>query len=62
MGSGWDPRPADGFPNGRQLDGTSAAKSLPGFPYKVWSLLELAANGIAAPLDADHAGACATPP
>ena len=27
MGSGWDPRPTDGYPKGRQLWGTSASKS-----------------------------------
>ena len=46
MGSGWDPRPTDAFPDGRQTPGTSEGKSLPGFPFKVWSLLEMAEHGI----------------
>lgn len=46
MGSGWDPRPTEASPNGRQIEGTSASKSVPGFPFKVWSLLEMAENGI----------------
>ena len=58
MGSGWDPRPTDGYPKGRQLWGTSASKSFADYPYKVWSLLEMARAGIAAPID-EVAGACA---
>jgi hypothetical protein len=52
MGSGWDPRPTSDFPWGRQLEGTDAARSLPGFPFQVWSLLEMAERGIASPLNA----------
>ena len=46
MGSGWDPRPTDEYPDGHQLEGTSDSSSLPGFPFKVWSLLEMAEHGI----------------
>ena len=41
-----------------QLLGTSASKSFADYPYKVWSLLEMARAGIAAPID-EVAGACA---
>ena len=58
MGSGWDPRPTDDFPHGRQLEGTSAFKSFDDYPFKVWSLLELAELGIATRLDAPMDGAC----
>ena len=46
MGSGWDPRPTDQFPDGHQVDGTSVSSSLPGFRFKVWSLLEMAKHEI----------------
>jgi hypothetical protein len=59
MGSGWDPRPTDAHPHGQQVDGTSAWRSKPGYPFPVWSLLEMAELGVATPLDADYAGACA---
>ena len=58
MGSGWDPRPSDGHPHGRQVDGSSAWRSLAGYPFPVWSLLELAAAGVAPPLNGSYA-ACA---
>ena len=58
MGSGWDPRPSDAHPHGQQADGTSAWKSLPGYPFPVWSLLEMAEAGVAAPLNASYAGTC----
>ena len=58
MGSGWDPRPSDAHPHGQQADGTSAWKSLPGYPFPVWSLLEMADAGVAAPLNASYAGTC----
>ena len=29
------------------------------YPFRVWSLLEMAALGVATPLDKDYAGACA---
>jgi len=60
MGSGWDPRPTEAFPNGRQLEGTSAWKSLEGYPFPVWSLLEMANAGVAAPLDSAYDGACSS--
>ena len=59
MGSGWDPRPTKDHPSGRQVEGSSAWKSLPGYPFPVWSLLEMAAMGIASPIDASHTTACA---
>ena len=59
MGSGWDPRPAAGYPHGRQLEGTSAWKSLANYPFKVWSLLELTAAGVATPLNLPYEGTCA---
>lgn len=58
MGSGWDPRPTGDHPNGRQIDGTSASRSLPGYPFKVWSLLEMASLGIATRLDLSYEGTC----
>ena len=61
MGSGWDPRPTASHPYGRQLAGSSAAKSLPGYPYQVWSLLEMARLGVVTPLNAstlDGAKSC----
>ena len=59
MGSGWDPRPLEGYPRGRQLAGSSAWKSLSGYPFQVWSLLEMATVGIATPLDQSYPGTCA---
>lgn len=50
MGSGWDPRPTATHPSGRQLPGSAANRSLPGYKFRVWSFLELAALGIATPL------------
>jgi len=54
MGSGWDPRPTADFPRGRQLDGSSAWRSLPSYPFAVWSLLEMAAAGVASPLNGSY--------
>ena len=51
MGSGWDPRPTDGAPSGRQLEGSDIFHSLPGYQFPVWSLLEMAAMGVATPLN-----------
>ena len=59
MGSGWDPRPTAAHPKGVQLDGSSAWRSLAGYPYAVWSLLEMSDAGIAQRLDGDYADACA---
>lgn len=59
MGSGWDPRPTDAFPNGRQLDGTSASRSLDGYPFQVWSLLEMERMGVATALNQPYKGTCA---
>ena len=59
MGSGWDPRPTDAAPDGRQRDGTSAWRSRPGYPYTVWSLLEMAHEDIIEAMDAESVfGAC----
>ena len=58
MGSGWDPRPTGEHPHGRQLPGSSAWRSLAGYPYPVWSLLEMARLGVAVPLDVSYAGTC----
>jgi hypothetical protein len=59
MGSGWDPRPTAGAPDGRHVDGATPWRSLDGYPFKVWSLLEMAAASIAGPLDGSHLdGAC----
>lgn len=58
MGSGWDPRPTNAHPKGRQLEGTSASRSLPDYPFRVWSLLEMASLGIATRLDASYEGTC----
>ena len=49
MGSGWDPRPTKDAPHGHHVDGASYNKSLHGFPLTSWSLLELAAHGVAVP-------------
>ena len=46
MGSGWDPRPTDAAPDGSQREGSSAWRSRDGYPFKVWSLLEMADAGI----------------
>ena len=43
----------------QQLDGTSAWQSAEGYPFQVWSLLELVRAGIATPLDRDYTGTCA---
>lgn len=59
MGSGWDPRPSEEFPHGRQVEGTSAWKSAFGYPFKIWSLLEMATEGIATPLNLPYEGTCA---
>ena len=58
MGSGWDPRPSSGAPRGRQVEGSSAHASLPDFPFRIWSLLEMAKLGIATPLDRSYGEAC----
>lgn len=62
MGSGWDPRPTAEHPHGRQLHGSSSSRSLEGYPFAVWSMLELAAHGIATPLSDPDADACAGVP
>jgi len=59
MGSGWDPRPSAGYPNGRQVDDSTAWKSLAAYPFKVWSLLELSKAGIATQLNLPYEGTCA---
>lgn len=59
MGSGWDPRPTDAHPHGRQVEGSSAWHSLEGYPFKIWSLLEMEEAGIATPLNLPYDGACA---
>ena len=41
-----------------KLAGTSASRSLPDYPFRVWSLMEMAALGIATRLDVSYAGAC----
>jgi hypothetical protein len=46
MGSGWDPRPTAQAPDGAQREGSSAWRSRDGYPFKVWSLLEMADAGI----------------
>ena len=58
MGSGWDPRPTADHPNGRHVDGSSPTRSLPGYPFRVWSLMEMAELGIATRLDASYEGTC----
>ena len=58
MSSGWDPRPTAKHPHGRQVEGSSSSSSLAGYPFAVWSLLELAHHGIAFPLTHAHAGSC----
>jgi len=60
MGSGWDPRPTATHPHGQQLDGSSAWRSLPAYPFPVWSLLEMAVVGVATPLNHSYTGACAS--
>ena len=59
MGSGWDPRPSGGAPHGAQAAGTTAWRSKKGYPFQVWSLLEMARVGVVTRLDADVRGACA---
>jgi hypothetical protein len=59
MGSGWDPRPTDTHPRGRQVEGTSSSRSLKDYPFRIWSLLEMKRLGIATPLNRSYAGACA---
>ena len=58
MGSGWDPRPTEAHPHGRQVEGTSAFKSLPDYPFGIWSLMEMMNAGVATPLNRSYAGAC----
>jgi hypothetical protein len=60
MGSGWDPRPTKAHPHGRQVDGSSAWRSLPGYPFPVWSLLEMGVAGVATPLNLSYT-ACSAP-
>lgn len=59
MGSGWDPRPTATHPHGKQVGGTSGSKSADGYPFQVWSLLEMARLGVATPLDKSYEGTCA---
>ena len=49
MGSGWDPRPSSTHPAGRQLFGSAADVSLPGYSFGAWSFLELLRHRILAP-------------
>ena len=56
MGSGWDPRPDA---PARQAAGSSASRSLPSYPFKVWSLLEMAAHGVIDSVKPDAADASA---
>jgi len=58
MGSGWDPRPSDTHPFGRQREGTSSRRSQADFPFRSWSLLEMADIGIATPINRSYAGVC----
>lgn len=58
MGSGWDPRPTEQYPKGRQIEGTSAWQSLPDYPFRVWSYLEMIVEGIAIPLNSTVTGLC----
>ena len=58
MGSGWDPRPTAAHPHGRQVGGSTASRSLSGYPFQVWSLLELAAYKIATPMSEADSRAC----
>ena len=59
MGSGWDPRPTAAAPRGAQAPGSSAWRSRQGYPFAVWSLLEMAHAGIVPRMDAAAvAGAC----
>ena len=52
-------RALDAAPDGRQRDGTSAWRSRPGYPYTVWSLLEMAREDIIEAMDAESVfGAC----
>ena len=60
MGSGWDPRPTKAHPHGRQVDGSSAWRSLRGYPFPVWSLLEMGVAGVATPLNLSYT-ACSAP-
>ena len=55
MGSGWDPRPTAAAPRGAQAAGSAADTSLPGYPYRVWSLLEMARLGVVTPLNGSTA-------
>ena len=59
MGSGWDPRPSGASPHGAQAAGTTAWRSKEGYPFQVWSLLEMARLGVVTRLDGDVRGACA---
>ena len=43
---------------GLHLTYQSAWRSLPGYPFPVWSLLEMAAAGVATPLDEKPTGIC----
>ena len=54
MGSGWDPRPTAEHPKGQQLPQSSAWSSLPAYPFKVWSMLEMGEKGIITPIDATY--------
>jgi hypothetical protein len=52
MGSGWDPRPSPGAPNGGQVPGTAWNSSFTNFSNAVWNLGELIRVGVAQPLAA----------
>mmetsp|Transcript_6402 Transcript_6402/g.14787 ORF Transcript_6402/g.14787 Transcript_6402/m.14787 type:complete len:495 (-) Transcript_6402:220-1704(-) len=60
MGSGWDPRPTAASPRGAQVEGSSPSRALPGYPYSVWSLLEMAEIGVAGPLTQSVEDVCNT--
>jgi len=62
MGSGWDPRPTEESPGGQQVHGSSAYRSFASYPFRVWSLLEMQAAGVALPLNSSFEGTCSFVP
>ena len=59
MGSGWDPRPSIGSPNGTQAPGTSISKSFNDSLVQHWSLLALNEAGVTrSPAQLNISGRC----
>lgn len=51
MGSGWQAKPSDAFPDGHQVAGTAYNASTTGFRFRSWNLTELVRNQLVVPMN-----------